>query len=56
LTNTTIFDMEITNKDSPDKAKPSTRRGRKAAGAEQVFSMAELAKDEPMVARLFCLL
>ena len=32
LTNTTIFDMEITNSDSPDKAKPSVRKGRKAAG------------------------
>jgi hypothetical protein len=32
LTNTTIFDMEITNSDSPEKAKPSARRGRKAAG------------------------
>jgi hypothetical protein len=53
LTNTTFFDMEITNSDSPDKAKPSARRGRKAAGAEQFSSMAELPKDEPMVARLF---
>ncbi len=53
LTNTTIFDMEITNSDSPDKAKPSGRRGRKAAGAEQLFSMAELPKDELQVGRLF---
>ena len=53
LTNTTWFDIDITNDGSPDKAKPSARRGRKAAGAEQVYSMAELPKDEPKVARLF---
>ena len=55
LPNSTFFDIEMVNKDSPDKAKPSARRGRKAAGAGQVFSMAEPAKDEPMVVRLFCL-
>jgi hypothetical protein len=32
LSNSTFFDIEMTNKDSPDKAKPSARRGRKAAG------------------------
>jgi hypothetical protein len=33
LTNSAFFDIEkIVNKDSPDKAKPSARRGRKAAG------------------------
>jgi hypothetical protein len=47
LPNSTFFDIEMVNKDSPDKAKPSARRGRKAAGAEQVYSMAELPKDEP---------
>ena len=32
LPNSTFFDIEMVNKDSPDKAKPSARRGRKAAG------------------------
>lgn len=32
LTNTTWFDIDITNDGSPDKAKPSVRKGRKAAG------------------------
>jgi hypothetical protein len=32
LPNSTFFDIETVNKDSPDKAKPSVRRGRKAAG------------------------
>jgi hypothetical protein len=32
LPNSTIFDIEMINKDSLDKAKPSARRGRKAAG------------------------
>jgi len=31
LPNSTFFDIEIVNKDLPDKAKPSARRGRKAA-------------------------
>jgi hypothetical protein len=53
LPNTTWFDIDITNDGSTDKAKPSVRKGRKAAGAEQVFSMAELPKDEPYVVRLF---
>jgi hypothetical protein len=56
LPNSTFFDIEMVNKDSPDKAKPFVSRGRKAAGAEQPFSMAELPKDEPQVVRLFYLL
>jgi hypothetical protein len=56
LPNSTFFDIEMVNKNSPDKAKPSARRGRKAAGAEQFSSMAELPKDELQVGRLFCLL
>ena len=56
LPNSTFFDIEMVNKDSPDKAKPSVRRGRKAAGAEQVNSMAKLPKDELQVGRLFYLL
>ena len=36
LTNTTVFDIEIVNIGSLEKAKPFVRRGRKAAGAEQV--------------------
>jgi hypothetical protein len=32
LPNSTFFDIGMVNKDSPDKAKPSARRGRKAAG------------------------
>ena len=32
LPNSTFFDIERVNKDLPDKAKPSARRGRKAAG------------------------
>ncbi len=53
LPNSTFFDIERINKNSPDKAKPSARRGRKAAGAEQLFSMAELPKDEPKVSSAF---
>ncbi len=56
LPNSTFFDIEMINKDSPDKAKPSVRRGRKAAGAEQVYSMAELPKDEPTVSLVFLFL
>ncbi len=31
-TNSTFFGIKMVNKDSPEKAKPSVRRGRKAAG------------------------
>jgi len=37
LTNRPFFDMETINNGSPDKAKPTVRGGRKAAGAEQFF-------------------
>ena len=36
---------------NPDKAQPSVRRGRKAAGLEK--KMAELPKDEPLVSSAF---
>ncbi len=47
LTNTTILDMEITNNGSLQKAKFFLKKGRKAAGAEQVFGLAKLPKNEP---------
>ena len=55
LPKSTFFDIEMISKGFPDKAKPFVRRGRKAAGAEQVYSMAELPKDELQVGRLFYL-
>jgi hypothetical protein len=53
LPNSTFLDIEMISKGLLDKAKPFVKRGRKAAGAEQVFSMAELPKDELQVGRLF---
>jgi hypothetical protein len=56
LPHSTFSDIEMINKDSPEKAKPSVRRGQKAAGTEQLFSMAELPKDEFQVVRHFYVL
>jgi len=51
LTNPTVFDMNKPT-GSPDKAKPSVRRGRRAAGLLGK-KMAELPKDEPSVSSAF---
>jgi hypothetical protein len=38
--------VKSNQRDSPDKAKPSVRRGQKAAGLSFCSKMAELPKDE----------
>ena len=55
LPKSTFFDIEMISKGLLDKPKRFVRRGRKAAGAEQVNSMAKLPKDEFQVVRLFYL-
>jgi hypothetical protein len=55
LTDGAFFDKDILKNSLPDKAKPSVRRGRKAAGLFEI-KMAELPEVGPFgsSAFLFC--